>query len=45
MNGGPAVGDLIVGGFSETPRASCMPIPQTECLLNENAAGSPACST
>ena len=37
-----AGGTLI--GAGENPRASCMPIPRIECTLNENLAGSSACS-
>ena len=33
---GPGLGNWVVGGSSFAPRRSCMPIPKTECLLNEN---------
>ncbi len=33
---GPGLGNWVVGGSSFSPRRSCMPIPKTECLLNEN---------
>jgi hypothetical protein len=37
-----AGGTLI--GVGANPRASCMRIPRIECTLNENLAGSSACS-
>ena len=37
-----AGGTLI--GAGANPRTSCMPIPRLECTLNENLAGSSACS-
>lgn len=33
---GPGLGNWVVGGSSFAPRASCMPIARSECLLNEN---------
>jgi hypothetical protein len=35
----PGLGNWVVGGSSFTPRASCMPIPKTECLLNPELEG------
>jgi hypothetical protein len=39
LAGGAAAGNWVVGGTSFAPRRRCMPIPKTECLLNENIAG------
>jgi hypothetical protein len=39
---GPGLGNWVVGGSSFAPRASCMPIARSECLLNENISNDPA---
>ena len=38
----PGLGNWVVGGSSFSPRASCMPIARSECLLNENITNDPA---
>lgn len=39
---GPGLGNWVVGGSSFAPRASCQPVPRSECLLNENISSDPA---
>ena len=36
---GPGLGNWVIGGSSFAPRAACMPIARSECLLNENISG------
>ena len=43
LAGGAATGNWVVGGTSFAPRPRCQPVPRTECLLNANLAGDPAC--
>ena len=39
---GPGLGNWVVGGSSFAPRAACMPIARSECLLNDNISNDPA---
>ena len=39
---GAGLGNWVVGGSSFAPRASCMPIARSECLLNENISNDAA---